>query len=371
MKIIYCGLKNENYNPQRGTSFEYNNFYLTLKNLSSIEAIDYFFAQVQVSGKKKFNETLLALVERENPDLLFVFMYTDEIAKETLTEFKSLRFKGLKVKTLAWFSDDHWRLYNYSRFYAPYFDWNVTTYSKAPEIYARYGIHNVIRSQWACNADLWRPVGRDFSADLGRLQNDGEQPNIEISKFRNIDISFVGQWNPARGRIINFLRKNGVNVFVRGYGWPEGKASQLEMIEILSRSKINLNFNAQRSLFSPKRLARIFLKNSNGRIVPDWHWVSNIKSWWGMSVPQIKARPFEVLGCKTFLISPRADDMKNYYENGREIVYYENEYDLLEKIKYWLPRDEEREKIAQAGYERTIKEHTYQKRFEEIFRKLT
>ena len=44
--------------------------------------------------------------------------------------------------------------------------------------------------------------------------------------------------------------------------------------------------------------------------------------------------------------------------------------ELIKKIKYFLPRDVEREGIARAGYERTIKEHTYEGRFMEIFSKI-
>ena len=40
------------------------------------------------------------------------------------------------------------------------------------------------------------------------------------------------------------------------------------------------------------------------------------------------------------------------------------------KGKYYLKNDEEREMIAKAGYERTLKEHTYLQRFEEIFKKI-
>jgi len=40
----------------------------------------------------------------------------------------------------------------------------------------------------------------------------------------------------------------------------------------------------------------------------------------------------------------------------------------LLKIRYYLEHDEEREKIAMAGYQRTLGEHTYEKRFEQIFK---
>lgn len=355
MKIIYCGLKNENYNPARSTSFEYNNFYLSLKALSGVEVIDYFFDWIIEVGKKKFNDDLITLVKRERPDLLFVFMYTDEIAPETLFRIRNKKLGIRGTTTLAWFSDDHWRLDNYSRFYAPCFDWVVTTWSNAPERYARYGIYNVIRSQWACNTVVWKPLSEVGSQKL---------------EVRTIDVSFVGQRTPGREKIINALRVAGVNITVHGYGWPDGKINQQSMIELLSRSKINLNINEPTPCYSPKRLARLFLKRSVGRIVFDWHFVSNFSSWRNMSIPQIKARPFEILGCRTFLLSPRADDMERYYEDGQEIVYYDGIPDLIEKIHYYLAHPEEREIIAEAGYRRTLAEHTYQKRFEEIFKKI-
>lgn len=346
MKILYAGLKHENYNPQRGTSFEYNNFYLFLTRLPGVRMVDCFFDEVAALGVKNYNEKLLRLVEQEQPALVLVFMYTDEVTKETLLQIKQ---RWPHIKTLAWCSDDHWRLDNYSRFYAPYFDWVVTTWSKAPERYVRYGITNVIRSQWACNPFVWHPVS-------------GVQ--------QDIDVSFIGQRNPGRAQIIKALRAAGIPVVVRGYGWPEGKISQEGMIEMFSRSKINLNFNVPTPLFYPKRLARLFLKASVGRIVPDWHLVSNIRSWRGMSIPQIKARPFEILGCRAFLISARADDMERYYEDKKEIVYFDRVQDLIEHLRYYLTHDKERERIVEAGYTRTMAEHTYQKRFGEIFQKI-
>ena len=43
---------------------------------------------------------------------------------------------------------------------------------------------------------------------------------------------------------------------------------------------------------------------------------------------------------------------------------------MIDKIKYYLEHNEERESIAQAGYERTIREHTYEKRFNNIFKRI-
>jgi len=41
---------------------------------------------------------------------------------------------------------------------------------------------------------------------------------------------------------------------------------------------------------------------------------------------------------------------------------------MIDKIKYYLEHNEERKAVAKAGYERTFRDHTYEKRFNEIFK---
>lgn len=343
MKIIYAGVRKEQYNSKRGFSFEYNNFYRTLQNMSGIEVVEIPYDLITEIGRKGFNKMLLEKVKSENPNALFAFMATDDLDTKVLDEINK------RIITIAWFADDHWRLYNYSRHYAPHFRWVVTTWSGAPAEYLRYGIQNVIRSQWACNPHLWKPQ----------------------DVVRDIDVSFVGQYNPSRGRMIEELKRSGIDVWTRGWGWPDGRLSEDEMIKTFSRSKINLNLNNQPPKFSPKQIARLFFKRSQNRIVPDfWHFADNLRSLRHLGIPQIKARPFELAACRTFVISGYADDLENYYQENEEMVFYRSVIDLVEKIKHYLSREDERERIARAGYERTIKEHTYEKRFKEIFTRI-
>ncbi|MBI4085871.1 MAG: glycosyltransferase [Candidatus Liptonbacteria bacterium] len=356
MKIIYSGLRVENYNPKRSPSFEYTNFYLTLKSLFSAEVIEYPFDNILKVGKRWFNKNLLDLILREKPDLFFAFMYTDELDVETLDAIKR------KTKTIAWFADDHWRIWNYSRHYAPHFTWGATTWSMAPAIYARYGIKNIIRSQWACSPREREPF--DFAQDKLFDVAQGKPLN------KDINVSFVGQRTEKRANIIEELRRAGINIYVRGWGWPEGRVSEEEAVKIFSRSKINLNINDSPNLFKPKYLARLFLRRSMNRFVPSLNFLDNFQSWRGMSVPQIKARPFELSARGAFVISGYADDMDAYYEENEEMIFYRSSAELAQKIAYYLERGDEREKIAEAGYQRTLREHTYKKRFEEIFEKI-
>ena len=342
MKVFYVGLKYDNYGSNKRTSFEYNNFYLTLKNMPGIELTDHFFDQIPEVGRKKFNQNLLERIRNEKTDLVFIFTYTDELDITTLQQIKQL------TTSIAWFADDYWRFWNYSKHYAPYYTWVVTTYSKAAEWYKKAGFENILLSQWACDTNFYKP--------------------IDIKK--DIDVSFVGQFKPARGEVINALKKSGIKVEAFGSGWPNGKISQEDMFKIFSRSKINLNLNVRFGLLSPRVIARIFLKKSIDKMKLDFHLLNNLQAYFHFPILHTHARPFELAGCRAFVISGFSEDIPAAYKENKEMVFYYSIPDLVGKINYYLKNDAERERIAQAGYDRTLNFHTYEKRFESIFAKI-
>ena len=43
---------------------------------------------------------------------------------------------------------------------------------------------------------------------------------------------------------------------------------------------------------------------------------------------------------------------------GKEIVVYENKQDAIEKAAYYLAHEDERRRIAEAGKQRVLKDHT-------------
>ncbi|MBI4085295.1 MAG: glycosyltransferase [Candidatus Liptonbacteria bacterium] len=347
MRIIYTGIQYSFYKKEAGLSFEHNNFYLSLKDFPGVE-IKYFpFDRILEVGKKKFNEELFEAAKSWQPDLLFVFMLTDEVSKETLSKIR----RETQTKTLAWFSDDTWRFWSYSKHWAPFFDWVVTVYDEPFEWYQKLGFKNVIKSCWAANTKLYKP-----SAD--------ELPTT--------DVSLVGSWNKGRKRVIDALRKAGVKVSVYGAGWGEGRISEEGMIKLFGSSKINLGLNQPNMDYSAKSLGKLFFRRSVHRIVPDfWHFPRNLHSFLvGRKISQIKARVFEIPACGGFLLTGHAKGLERYYETGKEIAVYKNEEEIPEIVKYYLVHEEERKKIARAGYERTIRDHVYEKRFDEIFSKI-
>jgi spore maturation protein CgeB len=54
--------------------------------------------------------------------------------------------------------------------------------------------------------------------------------------------------------------------------------------------------------------------------------------------------------------------LKSFFEDGKHLVLYRSLDEMVDKAKYYIEHDEEREKIAQAGYEHVIANHTIQHR---------
>jgi spore maturation protein CgeB len=348
MKIMYVAPKYDYGKYERGLSFEHYNFFDSLYNMGNdIVYFDYMDILRKV-GKKQMNSLLVETVETEKPELMFVFLFEYELNPKLISQIS----RSGKVITLNWFADDHWRFENYSRFWAPHFNWITTTDSEAIPKYYSIGYPNVIHSQWACNHYLYK--------------------KLELSPL--YDVSFIGQAYGNRRRIIEAIQRTGIKVLTRGQGWASGKVSHEEMVEIFNRSRINLNLaNAsvqpasawmrsidRYALYAPGmkhvwRKTRSLLSSNSAKAQP---------------ISQIKGRNFEVPGCGGFLITDYVKGLEAYYRPDRDIVCYSTVEDLVEKIQYYLVQDDLRNEIAHHGWRISLERHTYVHRFNEIFGKL-
>ena len=313
-KILYIGMKYDYGNKVRGLSFEHRNFYYSLKNYCKSynwNFIHYdFIERGSQIGVDLMTEELFDLAKKEHPALLFAVLF--EFSSDPKHEvFK--RISELGIKTIHWFCDDHWRFEKYSSLVAPSFDFVCTTANSALPKYNRLGISDrVIKTQWGCNHQLYTPM------------------DIE----KDIDISFVGQPHGNRREILSHISNKGFELKVYGFNWEQfPRVPFHQMVRIFSRSKINLN-----------------LSNSSTMIGQ-----------------QIKGRNFEIPGTRSFLLTDNAENLGEYYLDGKEIVIFNSVDEMIEKIKYYLNHEKQRELIAESSYKRTLSEHTWFHRYDEIF----
>jgi len=78
------------------------------------------------------------------------------------------------------------------------------------------------------------------------------------------------------------------------------------------------------------------------------------------------ARLFEATGVGTLLVTDWKKNLHEMYEPGQEVVAYRSAEECAELVQYYLEHDEEREAIARAGQERTLRDHTYYQRMLEF-----
>jgi spore maturation protein CgeB len=329
LRILYVAMQYDYGVPARGESFEDANFKSSLVGMGhEITHFD-FMARTQAVGKRAMRRELIAVAGSADFDLVFCFLFTNEIDPRTVDEVR--RVAGVPV--INWFADDHWRFSGFTSRFGHHFDLNVTTDADSLPKYAQAGISQVMLSQWACNRYRYHPA------------------SIE----EQYGTTFVGQPHGDRRMVIESVTAAGVPVQTWGSGWPSGRLSTEEMIAVFGTSAINLNLaNSSR----PSTLETIVRR------------LARIGGSFGERPPQIKGRTFEIPGCRGFQLSENVPHLGQYFEIGREISVFETTEDLIEQVRYWSSHTEQRREVAKAGYERVMREHTYDHRFEAIFTRL-
>ncbi len=90
----------------------------------------------------------------------------------------------------------------------------------------------------------------------------------------------------------------------------------------------------------------------------------------GDRVTQIRLRDFEAPMSGAFYLVEHMPELAEFFEIDREVVTYSSAEELVEKCRYFLTHENERERIRLAGQERALRDHTWQRRFTDLFGEL-
>jgi spore maturation protein CgeB len=152
------------------------------------------------------------------------------------------------------------------------------------------------------------------------------------------EVSFVGSRYGIREKIVLALRKAGIDVVAYGSGWERGRIATEEVPKLFAQSRIVLGVSA----------------------------IGHCADFVGL-----KLRDFDGPMSGSCYLTQHNDDLNDLYTIGTEVVTYRDVDDCIGKAKFLLANDVQREEIAAAGRERALKDHTWDRRFENLLAQLS
>lgn len=220
----------------------------------------------------------------------------------------------------------------------------VRTTSQDPAAYR--GLNHLVVSPSKTMVEYWNSIG--FKAELLRHAFEPRILSmIEQPADRSIPISFVGllrgSYAGRRESLEYLCSKLPEEMFVwassleglspdsairerhQGSAWGE------DLYKILSRSKMTWNNHHELA---------------------------------GDSADNV--RMFEATGAGTLLVTDWKGDLGTLFDAGKEVVAYRNIEECAELMRYYLDHPKEREAIALAGQKRTLMDHTYWQRAQQL-----
>lgn len=141
-------------------------------------------------------------------------------------------------------------------------------------------------------------------------------------------VGFIGTFEADRAARMLYLAQHGVKVNIYGNGWGSwaGKNSNLIVhdkpvygeayVKAINATKINL----------------CFLRKINR--------------------DEVTSRSVEIPACGGFMLGERTRRHQEFFAEGKEAEFFDSNEELLQKIRYYLEKNEDRERVARAGRER-------------------
>lgn len=315
MRILLAIAQFDYGKPELGPSYEHSAWVTPLARLGHEVSLFDTFGAESSDGPEAVGAALERAVRTHEPELTLMMLLNDEVDLRSVDRIRE------NTIVANWFSDDTWRFNGFSRKIAHHFDWVVTTSQEAHERYQHLPGVRAYYRPWGYNADYFCPVQVDQKYDVG----------------------FIGQRYGRRGQLIEQLESTGLSVLARGGGWPAGRIEQADLAFCFSKTKINLSF--LESSAGPLRRRGLLFRGS-------WK-VDQLFNRYVSSPPkQLKARPFEITGCGAFVLTNVCPELSDFFRLEEEVGTFQDDYVLLDRIHHYLEREDEREAIARAGFER-------------------
>jgi spore maturation protein CgeB len=325
------------------------------------------------ADRERVSQRLVEAVRAEHArqpiDVFFGYLIKQFVYPEAIREIGELG-----ITTLNYWCNGAHQFYLVDEI-SPAFDYCVVTERASLPLYRELGARPIY-SQMGANPEVYRPY--DVPHDY--------------------DVTFVGQRYADRPEYIYFLLRNGVDVHVWGAGWTRDRTYGEKPVGIgvtprylvrhpRSAAKKLASFAARRVedlvVLPPharRRLARasgpslpydeLVRMYSRSRISLGFSTCGDARYRDEHKIRQVHMRDFEAPMSGALYFVEYQEELEEFYELEREIVCYRSREELLDKVRYYLANPEEATRVRRAGYERAQRDHTWKRRFDQLFQEL-
>jgi spore maturation protein CgeB len=158
------------------------------------------------------------------------------------------------------------------------------------------------------------------------------RPMPDLPKIH--DVSFVGARYGIREQLVMALRAAGIRVSAYGAGWEAGRLGNDAVPQLFAQSRLVLGVGT----------------------------IGYCRDFFAL-----KLRDFDGPMSGSLYLTHANPDLGSLYQVGKEIATYRDARECVATARHLLAADAERERMAQAGRVRASTDHTWERRFGQLF----
>ncbi len=271
------------------------------------------------------SEAAMARIVPFRPDIVLVLAQAPLFAPA----LETLRERG--IATAFWFVEDY-RHMEYWRDTASKYDYFFAIQEGVfPGLLREAGARNAAFLPMAASPEVHRKVElspeeeAEFGSDVSFVGAGYYNRRRLFEGLVDLDFRIWGNEWDGCSALRPFLQRDGARV---GTG---------DIVKIFNASRININLHSS---------------SYHEGINPDGDFVN--------------PRTFEIAACGAFQLVDRRDGLDRFFRIGGEVACFDSLPDLRAKIARYLADPEERKAVAAMGRRRVLRDHTYERRMEEM-----
>jgi hypothetical protein len=298
--------------------------------------------------RKALGGALLEQITAEhlrNPIQLFFSYFYDACVEPDVLD----AIRHLGIVTVNWYCNGSYQL-DLVREISPHYSWCLVPERNRLADYTAMGARPIY-CQEAANPGIYKPLDVPLQWD----------------------VTFVGQAYGERPALIKQLKDHGTDIRVWGPAWEYhiDWPSRNPIKQVLSRFK-----NADERIVFPQRMIggvltdRQLVETYNRSRINLGFATCGETHLSGKRISQIRLRDFEVPMSGGFYLAEYTEELEEFFEIGQEIACHHGREDIVDKVRYYLAHDAERERIRAAGHARCLRDHTWQRRFATAFEQM-